>query len=191
MKMRYYFVLLNLLLLRIVSFSLQGATYKEGTVQTDSDLFREKGDRDGDGVKDKEDNCPDLKGPKKNAGCPEITIELWTSFYVALSNVYFQSDSDKLTEESATPLDTVASLMTLNKGFILKVSGYADSLGAAEHNKWLSEKRAQVVKHYLVNKGIPAKRIHVAAFGERMPKEPNTTPTGRAANRRVEFDLFY
>lgn len=149
-------------------------------------------DRDGDGVKDENDLCPDLKGNAKNQGCPEITIEVWTSFYVALSDVNFAKDSDTLSKESSLALNTVADLMKVNKGFILKLGGYADSLGTKEHNKVLSEKRAEAVKHYLVEEAkINPKRIKLASYGEKMPKAPNTTASGRAINRRVEFDIFY
>jgi outer membrane protein OmpA-like peptidoglycan-associated protein len=153
--------------------------------------YKRKGDKDNDGVKDKKDLCPEIKGPKKNKGCPNITIELWTSFYVALSDVYFESNSDSISKDSFLPLDTIATLMKQNKGFILKISGYADNEGTSETNQLLSKKRAEAVEEYLKAKGVPNKRIRVAAFGEKMPKAPNTTASGRAVNRRVEFDLFY
>jgi len=149
-------------------------------------------DKDGDGVKDSDDLCPDVKGNKQNSGCPEITIEIWTSFYIALSDVHFAVDSDTIKPSSASSLKKVAELMHANNGFILKLGGYADSTGSQEHNKKLSEARAQAVRNYLVEKEkVNPKRIRLASYGEKMPKAPNTTASGRAINRRVEFDLFY
>lgn len=149
-------------------------------------------DKDGDGVKDADDLCPDVKGKKQNSGCPDITVEIWTSFYIALSDVNFKINSDSITPSSYPSLEKVADLMKANKGFILKLGGYTDSTGSKEHNKQLAEDRAKSVKRYLVEKEhVNAKRIRLASYGEKMPKAPNTTASGRAINRRVEFDLFY
>ena len=149
-------------------------------------------DRDSDGIKDSDDLCPDIKGTKQNSGCPEITVEIWTSFYVALSDVNFAKNSDSLTAKSYKALNTVADLMRANKGFTLKLGGYADSTGTLEHNKKLSEQRALAVKNFLVTEGkVNPKKVRVASYGEKMPVAPNTTAAGRALNRRVEFDLFY
>jgi len=150
------------------------------------------GDKDGDGIKDSDDLCPDVRGNKQNSGCPEITIEIWTSFYIALSDVHFAVDSDSIKPSSTASLEKVGDLMNANKGFILKLGGYADSTGTQEHNKKLSEARAKAVKDYLIEKEkVNPKRIRLASYGEKMPKAPNTTASGRALNRRVEFDLFY
>lgn len=149
-------------------------------------------DKDGDGIKDSDDLCPELKGTKQNSGCPEITVEIWTSFYIALSDVNFAVNSDTITPSSYTSLGKIGDLMKANKGFTLKLGGYADSTGTEEHNKKLSEARAKAVRNYLVeHEKVNAKRIRLASYGEKMPKAPNSTPSGRAINRRVEFDLFY
>lgn len=149
-------------------------------------------DKDGDGIKDSDDLCPDTKGTKQNSGCPEITVEIWTSFYIALSDVNFAVDSDSIRPSSYSSLEKIGDLMKANKGFTLKLGGYADSTGTQEHNKKLSEARAKAVRDYLLeHEKVNAKRIRLASYGEKMPKAPNTTASGRAINRRVEFDLFY
>ena len=51
----------------------------------------------------------------------------------------------------------------------------------------LSQKRAEAVRTYLVNKGVPSDKIDAAGFGETKPLADNTTAAGRAQNRRVEF----
>ncbi|MBC7449981.1 MAG: OmpA family protein, partial [Cytophagales bacterium] len=135
------------------------------------------------------DMCPAVKGPAINKGCPEISSELWFKFDAALADVHFATDSDSLTEGSHSALGMVAALMNANSEYTLKVSGYADSTGTDEHNKILSEKRALKVKNYLISKGVPANRITIAAYGEKMPVASNTTQAGRSKNRRVEFDL--
>lgn len=148
-------------------------------------------DTDGDGVKDEVDKCPYMKGLPENKGCPVVTRETWVLFYTHLRDVRFATASDSITKSSTSKLDKVARLMQDNKDYILKVSGYADSVGTYEYNKELSQKRAVAVKKYLVAKGVPSKKVVVAAFGEKFPEAPNETPEGRSVNRRVEFDLFY
>ena len=70
----------------------------------------------------------------------------------------------------------------------VRVMGFADSHGAKDYNKALSEKRAEAVKNYLVANGkIAAARVSVEPMGEAMPVASNATATGRQENRRVEI----
>lgn len=70
----------------------------------------------------------------------------------------------------------------------VRVMGFADSHGAKDYNKDLSEKRAEAVKNYLVANGnIAAARVSVEPMGEAMPVASNTTAAGRQENRRVEI----
>lgn len=68
----------------------------------------------------------------------------------------------------------------------IKVSGYADSVGAAAYNDWLAERRAQHIKSYLISKGVSEERITAAAHGACCFVSDNGTSDGRAMNRRVE-----
>jgi outer membrane protein OmpA-like peptidoglycan-associated protein len=70
----------------------------------------------------------------------------------------------------------------------VRVMGFADSRGAKDFNKELSEKRAEAVKNYLVANGsIDAGRVSVEPMGEAMPAASNATAAGRQENRRVEI----
>jgi outer membrane protein OmpA-like peptidoglycan-associated protein len=70
----------------------------------------------------------------------------------------------------------------------VRVMGFADSRGAKDYNKDLSEKRAEAVKNYLVANGhIAAARVSVEPMGEAMPAASNATAAGRQENRRVEI----
>jgi outer membrane protein OmpA-like peptidoglycan-associated protein len=69
------------------------------------------------------------------------------------------------------------------------IEGHTDSVGAADKNKELSEKRAKAVKDYLISKGVNASRLTSAGFGEDNPIAQNRTRAGRAQNRRVEIKL--
>ena len=72
------------------------------------------------------------------------------------------------------------------------IEGHTDSIGSAESNQRLSERRAQSVARALENSGVSYQRIETNGFGEQYPVAPDTTPsgsdnpTGREKNRRVE-----
>ncbi len=139
------------------------------------------------------DKCVTLTYP--TTACEEtiveiVTVDVWVFYYDAFSDVRFSTDSDVLTGTSTQSLDKVANAMN-NSNYILKISGYADSVGTDAYNKELSAKRAVAVRKYLQDKGVKENRIVLAAYGEKMPKAPNATKRGRAKNRRVEFDLYY
>jgi outer membrane protein OmpA-like peptidoglycan-associated protein len=84
----------------------------------------------------------------------------------------------------------VASVLARNPtlGPIL-IEGHTDNVGARALNLDLSKRRAKAVLEYLVGKGIDRKRLRSQGFGFDRPIAPNTTPLGRAKNRRVEFRL--
>jgi outer membrane protein OmpA-like peptidoglycan-associated protein len=69
------------------------------------------------------------------------------------------------------------------------INGHADNVGPDEENMKLSEKRANLIYNYLIQRGIDKNRLKVRAFGETMPIATNDTPQGRAYNRRVDFTV--
>ena len=69
------------------------------------------------------------------------------------------------------------------------VAGNTDSIGTDAYNMKLSRRRADAVRDYLIQHGIPATRITVEANGESKPVASNDTADGRAQNRRVELNL--
>ena len=71
----------------------------------------------------------------------------------------------------------------------VRVEGHTDSDGSEAGNQELSERRAQAVVTWLVNKGIDPKRFHAVGCGSRDPLAPNTTSENKQKNRRTEFDI--
>jgi OmpA-OmpF porin, OOP family len=106
--------------------------------------------------------------------------------------VNFKTGSAVLSPESKTTLDDIASKALNAKGYVLEVSGYADSRGSVNLNRALSQRRADAVIRYLVeNHNIPLRRIVTPyGYGELNPVADNTTREGRAQNRRVEIKLL-
>src|SRR5438445_10088762 len=106
--------------------------------------------------------------------------------------VNFRGGSSILNADSRTKLDAIATKALNAKGYVLEVTGYADSTGATERNRVLSQRRADAVIRYLVeNHQIPLRRIVTPyGFGASNPVADNTTREGRAQNRRVEVKLL-
>ena len=87
-------------------------------------------------------------------------------------------------------LDNVAGVLANERSDVkVEVIGHTDSVGSAEYNQVLSEKRADAVKAYLVAHGIAAERISVSGYGESRPRASNDTIEGRRLNRRVEIKV--
>jgi len=114
--------------------------------------------------------------------------------YVAQDSmaVNFRSGSAILNADAKTRLDTIATKALNQKGYVLEVTGFADSTGNSNFNRTLSQRRADAVIRYLVeNHQIPLRRIVTPfGFGDSNPIADNTTRAGRAENRRVEVKVL-
>jgi len=159
-----------------------------------------KKDSDGDGVSDQFDKCPNTPAGTvvDGSGCPLVIPTIDTSLFVrktamggtataaAYSNIQFEFDSSVLKTSSYPILDATSADLR-SSGASAELDGYASSEGTAAHNLRLSKDRANSVKTYLVNSGVPAKKLKVKGFGETHPVADNSTEAGRILNRRVEF----
>ncbi len=106
--------------------------------------------------------------------------------------VNFRVGSSVLNTDAKSKLDEIATKALNAKGYVLEVTGYADSTGSTARNRALSQRRADAVIRYLVeNHQIPLRRIVTPyGFGETNPIADNKTRTGRAENRRVEVKVL-
>ena len=106
--------------------------------------------------------------------------------------VNFKVGSAVLSADSKAKLDELATKALNAKGYVLEVSGYADTTGSIERNRALSQRRADNVIRYLVeNHQIPLRRIVTPyGYGESNPVAENNSREGRAQNRRVEVKLL-
>jgi outer membrane protein OmpA-like peptidoglycan-associated protein len=149
-------------------------------------------DRDGDGVPDDVDACPDMPGPGWNGGCPFFEKIVVKRDKLELKEPIQFAWNEGLIEPVSYPLlDEVAKALQDNKGFRVAIEGHASSEGADEHNQSLSSRRAQAVLEYLANRGVARDRLVFKGFSSSRPVESNSTESGRVANRRVEFVLHF
>jgi len=108
------------------------------------------------------------------------------------ATVKFASGSSSLSAESQEALTALANSAIGLKGFIIEVTGHADSAGNDAINTKLSEDRAKAVIGYLMQQGgVPVRHIVApGAMGEYLPVASNETPAGRAENRRVDVKVL-
>jgi outer membrane protein OmpA-like peptidoglycan-associated protein/predicted small secreted protein len=142
-------------------------------------------DNDNDGIIDPNDNCPNKAGVAENNGCPK-TEEIKRG-PIILHGVNFKTGSANLIESSFIALNKVYETLVEWPEINLEIQGYTDSSGNNDKNKALSQKRAEAVSQYLVNKGISWSRLVPVGYGEDSPIADNATAGGRAQNRRVEL----
>ena len=110
---------------------------------------------------------------------------------VAETSVKFGFNKDNLTPKAQQALDQLASSISSTKGYIIALEGGTDSVGPADYNYDLSQRRANSVIQYLATKyNVPAHKIYVIGLGKDKPVESNKTSTGRADNRRVDVRLM-
>jgi OOP family OmpA-OmpF porin len=148
-------------------------------------------DKDGDGIADIDDRCPDVAGIPENKGCPEVKVEHVQIFTKALTGITFFASSDKIKSSSYDVLDDIVDIMKANPHYKLYIAGYASSDGDDDMNLKLSKDRAASVRKYIESKGVESSRLRSDGFGEANPIADNSTPAGRAKNRRVEFTVEF
>ena len=148
-------------------------------------------DRDGDGISDDVDACPDQPGkpntdPRKN-GCPEekvVEVELRD-----LPPVQFRTGTAELTPASDSTLREIAAVLKQHPELRLRIEGHTDSVGTDQYNQGLAERRARAVRDRVIHFGGHPDQLVAAAFGRNRPVASNDTEAGRAKNRRVELHV--
>lgn len=142
-------------------------------------------DSDGDGVIDPRDKCPDTpRGVAVDAdGCPRRGT-------ATLQGVTFEFNSSNLTSDSRPVLDEVAADLKRYPRLKIELQGHTDSVGADAYNMKLSAERANAVRVYLVEQGVPEQQLTSRGYGETQPVADNKTDEGRAQNRRVVMNVL-
>jgi OOP family OmpA-OmpF porin len=136
------------------------------------------GDDDEDGVLNSKDACP--RTPKlarvDARGC-------WV-----IANLHFDTDSSTIHPDDAELLQSRGvAILEANPDLRVRIDGHTDSRGSDAYNQQLSERRAQAVHKFFVDRGIDPGRLETRGFGESQPAVANDTPEHMAENRRVEF----
>ncbi|MBK8947008.1 MAG: OmpA family protein [Ignavibacteriae bacterium] len=141
-----------------------------------------KSDTDGGTVNDKIEI-----DRKTNPLNPEDDVILSIETPVILEGVTFEAGSSELTPESEKMLSRVLNTLNIYPKIKVEIRGYTDNVGNALKNLKLSQQRANSVRYWLINKGVPQERVTAKGFGKENPIADNSTPEGKRLNRRIEF----
>ena len=118
--------------------------------------------------------------PEEPVAAPEPAL--------ALAPIYFDFDKSDIRTDQRGPLADNAKLLE-SHGDVTRVviEGHCDERGTNEYNMALGQRRADSVKNYLVNYGIPRTKLSTLSYGEERPMDPGHTEAAWARNRRSEF----
>jgi OOP family OmpA-OmpF porin len=106
---------------------------------------------------------------------------------MVLENVTFATGSARLQAGSYVELDSIAKVLTANTTLRVEIGGHTDVSASRADDMHLSTLRAEAVRNYLVARGVPYQQVVARGYGGSRPRTPDTTPRGRAANRRIEL----
>ena len=115
---------------------------------------------------------------------PQLTIGGVT--YNLGDMLHFDLDSVTLRREDKVMLDHLAEVLKTSPEEQVVIEGHCCDLGTEPYNMGLGMRRAEVVKNYLIQKGIAAERIKTVSYGESKPQNTNSTEEERAKNRRAD-----
>ncbi len=110
---------------------------------------------------------------------------------IVFRNIHFEFDKYHITNNSYESLDKVAIFIKKHPQLVIEISGHTDNVGSKNYNLKLSEKRANSIFKYLVDKkGIKPGQLSKTGYGDRQPVASNESPEGRKLNRRTEFKIL-
>jgi len=106
---------------------------------------------------------------------------------VNMSDVLFDTGKFTLKPGAREKLAKISGIVLAHPGLNLQIEGYTDSVGGDEMNQQLSERRADSVRDFLAEQGVPGSAMAAKGFGKTQPVASNDTAEGRQKNRRVEL----
>ncbi len=123
----------------------------------------------------------------------DLTIDLSPirrNIEVVLQNIFFETGAYELKTESNVELEFLRDFIKNNPGLKLEIQGHTDDVGSDADNLALSQKRAEAVRQWLENNGVPRSQLEAKGYGESQPLVPNTSEENRAKNRRTQFKVL-
>jgi OOP family OmpA-OmpF porin len=142
-------------------------------------------DSDNDGVTDDLDKCP---GTPSGTAVDAAGCSLKGS--ITLEGVTFEYKSAQLSADSRSILGGIGDNLKKYPRLRIELQGHTDSVGGDAYNLALSQRRAESVRDYLIERGVVADRLTARGYGETQPIESNDTEAGRARNRRVVMHVI-
>lgn len=104
-----------------------------------------------------------------------------------MSDVLFATASYTLQPAARDKLANISGILLAHPGLSLRIEGHTDNVGSDKFNQELSRRRADSVRDFLAQQGVPMSSMTASGFGKTQPIAANDTPKGRQRNRRVEL----
>jgi outer membrane protein OmpA-like peptidoglycan-associated protein len=128
-----------------------------------------------------------IKNIRVNEGSKKLYDRIMEEGKFVTRGILFDVNKSTIRGESMGTINEILELMNENPSLKFRIEGHTDSDGEESYNQKLSEDRAASVKSMLVRLGIDSSRLESQGWGESKPVSENSTPEGKANNRRVEF----
>ncbi len=104
--------------------------------------------------------------------------------------IHFGTNSNEFSEEAIKRIYSISEIVNQYPEAEVIITGYTDSLGDKNYNKTLSLFRANMVKSFMLGKGVSPLQLRTIGKGSEEPMSTNETSAGRSANRRVEIEIL-
>ena len=128
-----------------------------------------------------------IKNIRVNEGGKKLYDRVLADGKFVTTGILFEVNKANITAQSMGTINEIVNLMKDHQNLKFSIEGHTDSDGDKTSNQKLSEERAQAVENLLVESGIDAFRLETKGWGDSKPVDSNSTPEGKANNRRVEF----
>ena len=109
---------------------------------------------------------------------------------IVLRGIEFSNGNTIVGNKSYAILNEVVRILNENPTAKIEIACYTDSIGGELYNLAISKLRANLVRQYLIERGIASDRLIANGYGSSMPIASNSTPEGRAKNRRIELHVL-
>lgn len=132
-------------------------------------------------------NTASIKNIRLNEGGKTLYERVLSDGKFVTTGILFDVNKSTIKGESMGTINEIVKMLKEHSNLKFSIEGHTDSDGDDSFNQKLSEERAASVKNALVKSGIDASRLNTKGWGETKPVDSNSTPEGKANNRRVEF----
>ncbi len=123
------------------------------------------------------------QGPQNKAGIDFSYLE--KKFFIRFTN-----NSNDISETNRQEINKICDILTNEPSKKIRITGHTDSKGHPSYNIQLSKFRANIIKSYMMGRGVDSRQIEIQAKGGEEPIASNETPDGRLQNRRVEIKFI-
>jgi OmpA-OmpF porin, OOP family len=111
--------------------------------------------------------------------------------YSSLTDIHFGKWQSEILSQEESVINEISSLLKANPDAKIIIAGHSDNVGDINRNIEISKKRANMVRNYLISKGVKPENIEINFYGAGVPKFLNSTETGKYLNRRAEILIDY